>query len=455
MKEINKKHVYTFIIICMPILFYLFFAFYDGVVICVDSPTYIDMSISREPFYPMILAMLRAIFPDDYLFITVVLQSVLAGIAASVIPLYLRRIKKLSFLLTVLLTLIPMMTSVLCRFAAKRASMYSNSILTEGIACSVFLIFIRYLLEYCYCKTTKSLIISAGVCFLLISTRKQMYFTLVLLLIGILYTGIRKHQIKKGCILIVLCCSLIILANKGFDNIYGYVVHGTMHGHSSDNRFLATVAFYASERENGENISDTEAQQLFYEIYDSCEEQNYLGHSAGKEWRQRAAHFGDSYDRIQIDTMWPAIEKYVSDHYPSDDVGREKMVDSFTDRIIRGLLPDVWPRILRIFADNMCVGLITTVAKVHPVLIGYTFVVYAVYIAMLIYLGIHDCKSMAFLYGCLTVISIFLNVALVSVVIFCQTRYTIYNMPLFYMSFILMARECYMIIRGKQTIENT
>ena len=282
-KKTIKSHVDTLLIVSIPILFYLFFAFYDGVVICVDSPTYIDMSISREPLYPMILAITRAIFGTNYLFAVVVFQSVLAGIAASSIPLFLKRERKLDLPLVMILTFVPMATSILCRFVAQRASMYSNSILTEGIACSMFLIFIRFLLEYCYCQNAKALTISAVLCLLLISTRKQMYFTLMLLLIGIVYTSIRKHTVKKGCILILACFFIIILANKGFDNIYGYVVHGTMHGHSSDNRFLATVTFYASERENGENISDPEAQQLFYEIYDSCEEQGYLKHSAGKE----------------------------------------------------------------------------------------------------------------------------------------------------------------------------
>ncbi|MFI3212540.1 MAG: hypothetical protein R3Y24_04280, partial [Eubacteriales bacterium] len=34
----------------------------------------------------------------------------------------------------------------------------------------------------------------------------------------------------------------------------------------------------------------------------------------------------------------------------------------------------------------------------------------------------------------LSLLGIVINVGLVSAVIFCQTRYTIYNMPLFYMS---------------------
>lgn len=43
------------------------------------------------------------------------------------------------------------------------------------------------------------------------------------------------------------------------------------------------------------------------------------------------------------------------------------------------------------------------------------------------------------LFAFVTLVAILLNVALVSVVIFCQTRYMIYNTALFYISFLLMA----------------
>ena len=45
------------------------------------------------------------------------------------------------------------------------------------------------------------------------------------------------------------------------------------------------------------------------------------------------------------------------------------------------------------------------------------------------------------LFASFVLISIVINVGLVSMVIFCQTRYTIYNMALFYISLLLMLQE--------------
>lgn len=439
----KKRDMATYMVLAISLCFYLFFAFYDGAVICVDSPTYMSMSISREPLYPLLLAFLRMLFSDRYLFVTAFLQSILAAFAAVSIPVYLRKKCAIPVFLMILMTGMPLGCSFLCRFAAGRSSMYSNCIMTEGIACSLFLFFIRYLLQYCIDRAGKAFWIAATLVFLLISTRKQMYFTLILLLAGIFYVHFREHCLKRGIFTALLCAAGILVANQTFDNVYGYAVHGVWHTHSSDNRFLATVVFYTAERENGEKIEGEEARELFYQIYDVCDGENYLKHSAGKGWKQRVTHFGDHYDKIQIDTMWPAIEYYVADHYELTDVGREEKVDAITHEIIEGILPSVWVKVIQTFFDNLWSGFITTVAKVHPVLNIYVILVYVLYIVLLVGLWIKKKgDSVCFLLGMLTMASVLCNVGLVSAVIFCQTRYTIYNMPVFYMSLFFMLWEC-------------
>lgn len=441
---IKKRDICIYITLTICLCFYLFFAFYDGVVICVDSPTYMDMSISREPLYPLFLAFLRKLFGDEYLFVTVLLQSVLAAFAAVSIPAYLKKENVISDFLMFLMTGMPMACSALCRFAAKRSSMYSNSIMTEGIACSLFLLFARYLLEYCICRSRKAFWTAAVLVFLLISTRKQMYFALVLFLLGGVYVGFRGRCLKKNIFMVLLCAIGILLANNTFDNVYGYAVHGTWHTHSSDNRFLATMVFYTSEREDGANIENEEVRDLFYQIYDACNNAGYLKHSAGQGWKQRVTHFGDYYDRIQIDTMWPTIENYVVEHYEVTDVEREEKVDAITHEIIKGVLPSVWVKVIQTFFDNLRFGFITTVAKVHPILNVYTILVYVLYAMALVCLWMKKkADTVGFVMGMFTVISILCNVGLVSAVIFCQTRYTIYNMPLFYMSLVFMLWECF------------
>ena len=438
----KKRKYYSAILLCCSIIFYLFFAFYDGVVILADSPSYIDMYTSREPFYCVFLAALRGLFGlfglgeynTSYLTAAVCIQSLLAAFAALCLADYLQKEFCLSRFQSGVVFFIPLATSLLCRFAAQRASMYSNSILTEGIACSLFLIFMRYVLEFCYKQGVKCLVISSILSFILISTRKQMYLTLILLVIVILWTyGIDK-KIKKGIFTVLICTCCILFSNILFDGVYNYFAHGELGTHANDNRFLATMVIYTSERTYGENIADENARDLFYEIYDICDAKGYLKHSAERGWYNRVDHFGDHYDHIQIDTMWPAIERYVRENYTGGEVFLEKKVDEITNHMIWGLLPTTWGKVLGCFMDNFLSGLVTTVAQRRPILIIYSLVIYILYFVLLITHIKHKGMTKVAYLAIVTMFAIVINVAVVSMVIFCQTRYTIYNMPVFYIT---------------------
>ena len=100
----------------------------------------------------------------------------------------------------------------------------------------------------------------------------------------------------------------------------------------------------------------------------------------------------------------------------------------------KALLPSCLPSLIGCFFDNLLSGLVTTVALRTPVLIAAAVLFYACYLLLLIVLICRRANAAVLLFSALTLLSILANVALVSAVIFCQSRYTIYNMPLFYMS---------------------
>lgn len=439
--KLKKEACVSLGLLCSALVFYLFFAFYDGAVICVDSPSYINMDLSREPLYPAFLALLRLTFRDGgdfYLTAAAFLQSILAAVAAWSLADFLRREFKLTALAGALVLAMPLATSLLCRFAAKRSSMYSNSILTEGIACSLFLIFVRYLLDYCFHQGRKSLLAACMISFLLIATRKQMYLSLILLLIVLVWIMLRTKRWRRGILSMALCAALILAGNAAFDCGYNYVVRGSAGEHSSDNRFLATMVFYTANKEDAEAIADPVVRSLFEQIYDICEENGYVKSAAGQGWYARVTHFGDHYDNIQIDTMWPMIKAYVYENYEGSSMELEERVDALTQEIIDALLPYVWTGIAASFLDNFLSGLVTTVAQRTPVLILYSILIYLAYLLLLFGNIKREGLSRLSVLGIFTLISIAGNVAIVSAVIFCQTRYTIYNMPLFYISGLLL-----------------
>lgn len=452
-----KENLFSIIMLFITLIFYLFFAFLDGAVICVDSPGYINMSFSREPFYPLVLAFFRFFSPDNYLFYVVILQSILMAFAGWILADYLRKKLHINQWYSIILYILPMATSFLCRFAAKRASMYTNSIMTEGICTSLYLLFIYFILKYLWDHSSHGLILSWLIAFIMFSSRKQMLMVLPILFLAIVYANYKKQKFWKSIITAGIICLFIFPAFKLFDCTYNYVLRGAFQGHSSSNRFVTTMVFYNAERSDAEYIKDDSTRQLFLDIYNVCDEKGYLGSHAGKGWYQEVGHFGDHYDHIQIDTMWPMIlqhaRKTIIDEYQNKNISEEELntlYDLETDRLnsimITSVLPHQLPELAKAFFNNFLSGLVTTVAQRKPILVLYTAVMFLIYFLLTIRLAWHWYRNRRYSseslelsqkgvhFAIITLLGIFFNVFLVSAVIFCQTRYTIYNMPLFYMA---------------------
>ena len=139
--------------------------------------------------------------------------------------------------------------------------------------------------------------------------------------------------------------------------------------------------------------------------------------------------------------MWPHISEYAMEHYGDSIVDINVNTDLIMNTINSSVIPHNIGEIAATFLDNFLSGLITTVAQRNALLIWYSFFIYLLYILLLFCHMRRKQSRSLFWFSLLTLFSIILNVGLVSLVIFCQTRYTIYNMALFYISLLLMLYE--------------
>ena len=454
----GKIHQYIFLILSLA--FYLFFFFYDGYVICADTDSYVRMSYTREPLYSLYLAFFRTILGnqgDFYLLIAVLGQSLLAAYAAYNITVYLLREFKLPSWIGYPLLAMPLATSFLCRFAAKRASMYSNSILTEGITISLYILFIRYCFEYIMHQSQKSFLWCFALCWIGISSRKQMAVLLALFALAICYANIKKH-FGKALIKAILTSVCVLLLVVVFDKGYNYILRGEFEGHVDDNRFVATMVFYTADREFADYIENEEIRQVFLDVYDICNENGYLMNNAPVGWFDEVSHFADHYDLIQLDTLSlyliEAIEKMEYARGTASDSIRIDMVKS---EIISALLPHEIPRIIKVMFNNFLAGMVNTVAQRTPALCMYAVFIYICYFTLLFFLILHGKKKgftytnkLTITFSILVMLRTICNVTLVAAVIFCQTRYVIYNMALFYIAGILMLWELYKSMKKRQ-----
>lgn len=463
---LSKSRKNTLFSLALPgfcIAFYLFFAFLDGPFLTPDSDTYIHMSLHREPLYSLYLAFIRLLFgPDNDIWLqwAVIGQSLLAAFAAWSIPAYLHKHLSLSEMTTAVLTAFPLAVSLLCRFGAGRQAMYSNGIESEAIAIPLFLLFIRCLYAYILngisasfptkpAFTDPNLLLAGFLSVLLISTRKQMYCTLILFVFVLFVEALFSKKVFRFFSRLFLSVLLILSLTVGLDTSYNSLLRGEGVRHSGDSRFLLTMVYYTSEREYGQRIEDSRIQSLFYDIYDSCEREGYLKHSAPDGWLARVTHFGDHYDHIQIDNLRPTVTAYVDENYAGSETARAAKTDRIMEQMTSSLLPACLPSIIGCFFDNVLSGLVTTVALRTPVLVAFSVLLYAGYAILFLFLLKRKGRPEVIAFSALTLVSVLINVGAVSAVIFCQSRYTIYNMPLFYMSGTLMLCEALSLLKGR------
>lgn len=447
-KNINKRSILLF---CISMSFYLFFFFIDGYVLCADSNSYIDMNFTREPFYSLYLDLLRMLFlnyGDFYLLVAVFGQSILAGFTAFSISNYLTKELTLPTWISLGILAMPLATSLLCRFVAQRGSMYSNSILTEGIAISIYLLFIRFCTEYLLHQTRKSFVLCSILCFIGISTRKQMYVLLVLFFISMIVRIIykkNKFSLLKSLLTVICIIFFVFLFDRG----YNYLVRGKFAGHVDDNRFVATMVFYTADREYADYIENDEIRQLFLDVYETCDENGYLMNHSPKGWFDEVTHFSDHYDLIQLNTLSLTLADRVPDMEYAKEIEFDSIrIDMVKSEMIKALLPHEIPRIVKVMFNNFLAGLVNTVAQRTHLLCIYSVIIYLGYVALftcLIKRGkknhFTNSQKAILVFSTLILVSIIANVTLVAAVIFCQTRYVIYNMAPFYIAGILMLYE--------------
>ena len=98
----------------------------------------------------------------------------------------------------------------------------------------------------------------------------------------------------------------------------------------------------------------------------------------------------------------------------------------------------------------VAMGLVRSVAVIHPVLNWYALIAYMLAIVLMIYVWVqkHDSKAAPFM--ALVLLMIAGNVTGTSLMLQCISRYMLYNLPLFYLAGALLLIECYDILKNRK-----
>ncbi|MBQ9436825.1 MAG: hypothetical protein IJU50_00665, partial [Lachnospiraceae bacterium] len=234
------------------------------------------------------------------------------------------------------------------------------------------------------------------------------------------------------------------LANSIIGHSYQFAVNGIYTGKALGPANMACNILYVSEREAGEIIEDEERRQLFYRMYDQMEENQWLYDYAPKDMIGREAYYSACHDLINYEVYELSIQHYLQDG--GEDASNYALYRVRSDEIGAVLFKELLPVCFKSWLDNylaVCaVGFIRTVAVVNPVLNWYTILIYGL-AAVLIMLAVIRAKRLTPFSSTMlfVLISIIGCVCSTGLVIECWARYVFYNMPFFYLAFILLTKE--------------
>lgn len=442
----RKRQVEIIAVVLVSVLFYLIWYWHDGVILTPDSESYLTMQADREPGYCFYLWLMRVIFGNKkYLDAAVVLQCVIAGISTAMFTLSLKKRFLLGNIISFGVWGIQCGLTLLNRFVAQRGYSYFNSIRTEALAYSFYLFLILGLMAILYDKSRKGILTSLIWAVVLTSIRKQMLVSFGLIFLAVIYAWWKDKGWKKA----VLYSAVIVLLGLGstrlIDCTYNYAFRGVFTSHTGDSSFILGNELYVANAEMAKQITSDTNREIFLEILERCDEQQYNIQYAGDGWYGLQDHYSMSYDRIKFDVVMPVIREY-QDSIGMAEADREDSYNAIAGTIMKEILLPCAPDLLKIFAVNVISGLITTVLKVHPVLNVVALFLYLAYIGLFIWLaakGSFQKERTSLLFAALVMTALLATIVLTSATIYCQMRYMLYNTGLFYQAGLIMLYESF------------
>lgn len=435
--RLSKK---SLIILAGCMLFYVGMALFYGPVQASDSKGYIEMISAREPVYPVFLLILRSICGGNqiYLNLAVIIQSLLMGTAVWKLTETLDKLFSLNIWQIVLILLSNVGVAMVCILFTARGVPYTNIILTEGLALPLWIFFIDLLINGIYKEKMMNIFAALILCAVMMDIRKQMAIGFIVTVVSVALCSIKKSSFIKKLVITMGCCVAAVTLAIAGTRLYNLMLRGEFVQNTRDMNLVLTTSLYVSDREDAELIKDEAVKELFLKVWDELEKEECAYSFAPKGLAGLQKHYSDSFDKITINTTADLfVQDAVSRGY-QEGLEAEKEADRASSVIVKSLIKDNIGKYFMVYISSLSEGFINSVAKRNKVLDIYALIMYLTYISLMIYnFKKKDCLIKA-QFGLIVAIAIAVNVGVTGALIFCQTRYMIYNMALFYTGLIVM-----------------
>ena len=452
MQIFRKKTDYVVFAILAAVFGY--FAFFREMMELGDSFQYLNQMVSREPIYALFLKILTGIFGERYGRPLLILQNLLAVV--SIYWLYIRltdlfKLPKFFEWAVVVFLLAPHLITPL---AARSGMVITNSVMTEGIAMSLYYIWAGMMLTLLlgrYSQNQKSAVVWSGfLSFVLSMIRGQFLICIAVWLLVNVFVFLLQKEYKK--ILFILLGALLLVGGKSYlTKAYHYVESDLFVATSSGPPMMLANVIYLSDIEDGVDI-ENEYLRNAYENMIRLVDEKQLSIKYGTGGIIEMAQFHEyGHETLNFDIVDPEIEAVVGEVDGVTSADYEYMlvlIDGYASQIIGDVLPNILPEFIKNYFVIAALGFVRSIAVDRWIFPIYALIMYFVAAALSVILLKHDLKSSGAYFMLLTLVLICGNVFGTSIMIECISRYMIYNLPFFYIAGMAMLTELWKRKKG-------
>ncbi|MBE6968909.1 MAG: hypothetical protein E7442_02145 [Ruminococcaceae bacterium] len=414
-------------ILCLGFLlcFFLTQYFLFGYERFADTGTLEDFSPAVYPLYPLALYFFRTVFGvDTGYYLLGMVQNIVLALSIFALTDYLRSTFSLSSFLFWGASVAVALMFLIQKWATATGTVASNTLFSEALAIPFYLLFFRYALESFLCRNRKPFWLSCIWATLLILTRGQFYWVLIIIALN----GMRLAE--PGRIKALFCAVLACIGSFASVQSVRYLQTSIYLTNNEDYReinpadhIVLTTAVYCSEKNDYQLFEEGSGEwRLLKEVrpwMDDPERQAALSYETG-DLIQRQKKFEYEYDNLQREI------RRVYGQITAEGTGVSK------EDITRTLILANLPSFLRHCGQNFWVGLIRTVALLRKGLDVYAIGLYLLMLSLSVTSKESAFKAPSrFLF--LGLLCTFFNVIVMAPGVFAQSRYVFYNMPVLYL----------------------
>ncbi len=456
------KDKWDIVAIVVLIALFGYFAIFKETLEYNDSYQHLNQFISREPVYALILQFFTTFLGfENYHFALGLFQNGLAIVCTYWLYGKIRDIFHFNPFLRLTSLGILLSPHIMTPISAKSGMIITNSVLTEGIAISLYYVWFGVLL-CCLLdekkQTKKQMLLSLFLSLIMSMIRGQLLICIIVWLIVVITGEVKKRFVaskreeksatkKKWlikCLVYILVAGITFIARGQIIKIYNYLESGLYVNTVSSKPMLLANAIYVADPEDAKYIEDDGLKKTFEQIISGTKEEGLLISNATGSIIDRAKFHEYGHEMINFDQIIPALNDYilVKDGLDADNYFEKLIVqDKYAMDIFKAILPGILPEFMKNYFVIASLGFVRSVAIEKSILPWFALMMYILSFIMIILLLKKDKGSKGAYFMLLILLLICGTVFGTSIMIECISRYMIYNLPLFYIAMLAMSKE--------------